>query len=129
MRLFPDTIERARAHGGDYGAEGFEYYCTPRGEHPRSAKSLDWESIDKIAVFDASSPLPMVGQRPTLLIAGRRAVTAWMSIDFYQHLTGPKAFRWIEGASHNDLYDKPEYVEPAVDHLAGFFDLNLASRG
>jgi fermentation-respiration switch protein FrsA (DUF1100 family) len=128
MRLFPDNIEQARAHGGDYGAEGFEYYCTPRGQHPRSAKSLDWESIDKIATFDASSPLPMIGQRPALLIAGRRAVTAWMSVDFYQHLTGPKTFHWMEGASHNDLYDKPEYVEPAVDQLAGFFDLNLASR-
>lgn len=126
MRLFPDTIEQSRAHGGQYGAEGFEYYCTSRGQHPRSAKALDWASIERIAAFDAYSPLPLIGQRPTLLIAGRHAVTAWMSIEAHQRLTGPKLFHWIEGASHNDLYDKPEYVGPAVKHLTEFFETALA---
>ncbi|GAA2341869.1 alpha/beta hydrolase [Dactylosporangium salmoneum] len=128
MRLFPDTIEQARAHGGEYGAEGFEYYCTPRGQHPRSAKVLDWTSIDKLATFDAYSPIPMIGQRPAMIIAGRRAVTSWMSVAAFQHLVGPKAFHWIDGASHNDLYDKPEYVGPAVELLTGFYRENLASR-
>ncbi|MFG2045516.1 alpha/beta hydrolase [Dactylosporangium sp. NPDC048998] len=128
MRLFPDTIEQARAHAGEYAAEGFEYYCTPRGQHPRSAKTLDWTSIDKLATFDAFSPIPMIGQRPAMIIAGRRAVTSWMSVEAFQRLIGPKSFHWIEGASHNDLYDKLEYVGPAIELLTGFFGKNLAGR-
>src|SRR4051812_4186358 len=38
--LFPTTAEDAFARGGRYGLEGFEYYWTPRGEHPRSTKHL-----------------------------------------------------------------------------------------
>ncbi|MFE3074407.1 alpha/beta hydrolase [Streptomyces sp. NPDC059247] len=129
MRLFPDTIEQARALGGEYGAEGFEYYRTPRGEHPRSAETLDSESVDRVAGFDAYAPLALIGDRPALIIAGRRAVTAWMSVGFFQHLTGPKTFHWIEGASHSDLYDRPEYVGPAVTELAGFLTRTLAARG
>src|SRR6202000_3018039 len=52
MTLFPDTIDEARALGGQHGADGFEYYRTPRAQHPRSASFLDWTSIDKIATFD-----------------------------------------------------------------------------
>ncbi len=31
----------------------------------------------------------------------------------------------IEGAGHYDLYDKPEYVDPAVGHLADFYTRRL----
>lgn len=127
MPLFPATIEEARALG-EYAGEGFEYYCTARGQHPRSAKVLDWTSIDKLATFDAFSPIPMIGSRPAMIIAGRRAVTAWMSVEAFERLEGPKSFHWVEGASHNDLYDKPEYVGPAVDLLSAFYSDSLAVR-
>jgi hypothetical protein len=125
LTLFPDTIEQARALGGEHGAEGFEYYRTPRAQHPRSASFLDWTSIDKMAAFDAFALVPLIGQRPLLMIAGTKAVTAWMSIEAFQKATGPKEFHWIDGASHVDLYDKEQYVAPAVDKLAGFFTGNL----
>src|SRR6202042_556682 len=41
LTLFPETIEQAGALGGEHGAEGFEYYGTSRGRHPRSAGFLD----------------------------------------------------------------------------------------
>jgi hypothetical protein len=129
MPLFPETIEQARALGGEYGAEGFEYYCTPRAGHPRSTKAYRWESIDKVGAFDAFSVLPLIGQRPLLLIAGTRAVTSWMSVEALEKTIGPKELHWIEGASHVDLYDKPEYVNPAVDKLTGFFAEKLAAHG
>ena len=127
MSLFPETIEQARALGGEYGAEGFEYYCTPRARHPRSAKFYDWTSIDKLGAFDAFSVLPLMGQRPLLLIAGSRAVTSWMSVEAFEKAVGPKELFWIEGASHVDLYDKPEYVNPAVERLSGFYAEKLAA--
>jgi fermentation-respiration switch protein FrsA (DUF1100 family) len=126
MPLLPDTIEHARALAGEYGAEGFEYYRTPRGEHPRSTRAYPWESVDKIGAFDAYSLLSLIGQRPVLLIVGTRAVTSWMSVEAFEKAVGPKELHWIDGASHVDLYDKPEYVNPAVAHLADFFQTHLA---
>jgi fermentation-respiration switch protein FrsA (DUF1100 family) len=127
FQLFPDTIEQARTLGGEHGYEGFEYYCTPRGQHPRSTKRLQWTSIDHLALFDAWAAVPLIGRRPLLVILGRRAVTAWMGIDAFQRAVGPKKLVFIEGASHVDLYDKREYVDPAVEELDSFFTANLAA--
>ena len=33
----------------------------------------------------------------------------------------PKELFLIEGATHIDLYDKPQYVGPAVEKLADYF--------
>jgi uncharacterized protein len=126
MPLMPETIEQARALGGEYGAEGFEYYRTPRAEHPRSTRAYPWESIDKIGAFDAFAVLPLLGQRPLLLIAGTRAVTSWMSTEAFEKTPGPKELHWIDGATHVALYDKREYVNPAVDKLTEFFRTHLA---
>ncbi|MFF4341169.1 alpha/beta hydrolase [Kitasatospora sp. NPDC001540] len=126
MTMFPETAEQAGALGGQHGIEGFEYYCTPRGEHERSAKSLAWESIDRMAFHDAFFAVPLIGPRPVLQIIGERAVTAWMAVEAHQRATGPKEIHWIEGASHVDLYDKREYVDPAVDKLTDYFTHHLA---
>ncbi|MEU4392607.1 alpha/beta hydrolase [Kribbella sp. NPDC023855] len=126
LPLFPETIEQARALGGEHAAEGFEYYCTPRAEHERAAKSFHWTSVDKLATFDAFTHIPLIGQRPLLMVAGSRAVTAWMTIEAFQQATGPKDLFWVENASHVDLYDKQPYVAQTVDRLATFFDHNLS---
>ncbi|HWD78659.1 MAG TPA: alpha/beta hydrolase, partial [Kribbella sp.] len=118
--LFPATEEAARA-GGQHVYEGWEYYCTPRAQHERSTKSLPWVSVDRIAPFDALQ----VVDRPLLMIAGRDAVTSWMSVEAFQRATGPKEFTWIDGASHVDLYDRDEYVTPAVAKISTFYAESL----
>ncbi|MGI5142750.1 alpha/beta hydrolase [Streptomyces sp. CA-106110] len=125
LTLFPDTAEQARVLGGERGAEGFEYYRTPRAQHPRSASFFTWSSIDKMATFDVFASVPLIGQRPLLMIVGTGAVTSWMSVEAFQRAVGPKEIHWIDGASHVDLYDKKEYVDPAVDVLADFFAKRL----
>ncbi|MGI5323916.1 alpha/beta hydrolase [Actinomadura nitritigenes] len=126
LPLFPATAEEARRLGGDHGAEGFDYYRTPRAAHPRSAAALTWSSVDRIAAFDAFASVPLIGPRPLLMIAGTRAVTSWMSVEAFQKATGPKEIHWIDGASHVDLYDRERYVGPAVEKLAAFFTEALA---
>ena len=126
FKLFPDTEQEAR-QGGQHAYEGWEYYCTPRAQHPRSAKSLTWSSVDRMAFFDAFRFVSLIGPRPLLMIAGRAAVTAWMSIEAFQGATGPKELHWVDGASHADLYDNERYVGPAVTRLAGFFAKSLAA--
>jgi hypothetical protein len=49
-----------------------------------------------------------------------------MSIEAFQKATGPKKLDWIDEASHVDLYDKEQYVGPAVEKLARFFTGNLS---
>lgn len=126
--LFPESVEQARAAGGEHGAEGYEYYCTPRAAHDRAARTFDWASVDKLATFDAFTQVPLIGDRPLLMAIGSRAVTAWMGIDAYQRAVGPKELFWVDGASHVDLYDRDPYVATVVERLAGFYHRTLASE-
>ncbi|MGW1210693.1 alpha/beta hydrolase [Streptomyces sp. NPDC002499] len=123
--LFPATEEEARK-AGPHVYEGWEYYCTPRAAHPRSAKSLTWTSVDHLALFDAFHALPLLSPRPLLLVTGREAVTSWMSVEAFRRATGPKELHWIEGATHVDLYDKDGPVDEAVTELTRFFTAHLS---
>ncbi|GAA0954931.1 alpha/beta hydrolase [Kribbella koreensis] len=122
--LFPASEEQARA-GGQHVFEGWQYYCTDRAQHPRSAKTLTWNSVDRIAQFDAFRFISRLGPRPLLMIAGREAVTSWMTTQAFEQASHPKELFWLDGASHVDLYDKDEYVTPAVAKLADFYRTTL----
>ncbi|WP_316528176.1 alpha/beta hydrolase [Kitasatospora brasiliensis] len=125
--LFPDSAEQAAALGGRHAVEGWEYYCTPRAAHPRSAKSLTWSSVDRMAFFDAFRFVHLIAPRPLLMVAGREAVTSWMSVEAFQAARGPKELHWIDGAGHVDLYDREPYVGAAAEKLTGFFRSALAA--
>ena len=75
--------------------------------------------------FDAFQGVDLIDPRPLLLIVGSRAVTSWMSVDAYQRAQQPKELHWIDGASHVDLYDRNEFVTPAVGKLSEFYKTNL----
>ncbi|KAF5992111.1 alpha/beta hydrolase [Streptomyces sp. WAC00263] len=124
--LFPDTAEQARALGGRHAVEGCEYYCSDRAQHPRSAKSFTWSSVDRMAFFDAFRFVHLIAPCPLLMIVGREAVTSWMSVEAFQNARAPKELHWIDGASHVDLYDKEPHVGPAVEKLTDFFRAQLA---
>ena len=123
--LFPSTEAQARA-GGQHVFDGWEYYISPRAQHPRSMKAMTWNSVDKMATFDAFRFVDMISPRPLLFILGTKAVTKWMGTEAFERAKEPKELFWIEGASHVDLYDKPEYVDPAVAKLSDFFHKTLA---
>jgi fermentation-respiration switch protein FrsA (DUF1100 family) len=125
-RLLPDTAEEARARG-QHTFEGFEYYRTARGQHPRSAKSLTWSSVDHMALFDAFRFVGLI-RRPLLMNVGREAVTAWMSVAAFQGAQCEKELHWIDGASHNDLYDREQHVDPTIAKLGEFYAANVAER-
>ena len=112
MVIFPETEEQTRSLG-QHGFEGWEYYCTDRARHPRSGKSFTWNSIDRIVALDAF--------RPLLMIVGTEAVTRYVPTEAIANAQQPKELYWIDGASHVDLYDKDEYVTPAVDKMVEFF--------
>lgn len=128
FQIFPETEEQARA-GGQHVFEGWEYYCTNRAQHPRGAKVFTWNSVDRIVYFDAFRFIDLIAPRPLLMIVGTQAVTSWMATEAFEKAQEPKELFWIDGATHVDLYDKDEYVKPAVSKLTKFFHTNLNSSG
>ena len=122
--IFPDTEAAARALG-QYNYEGWEYYATARAYHPRSTKRMPWISVDKMATFEAFRYIDLIAPRPLLAIVGTKADTKWMAEEALPKAGEPKELFWIEGASHVDLYDKEQYVTPAVAKMADFYRKNL----
>lgn len=122
--IFPENAEQARA-GGEHLLEGWEYYCTDRAQHQRSAKFFTWNSVDRIACFDAFRFIDMIAPRPLLMIVGGEAVTSWMTIDAFANAQEPKELMWIGGATHVALYDKSKYVTQATSKLLEFFRKSL----
>ncbi|KAL7941434.1 dienelactone hydrolase [Trichoderma barbatum] len=122
--IFPPNASAARALG-QYVYEGWEYYNTPRGFHPRSAKIMPWSSIDKIFAFDGFKYVDKISPQPILMIVGTKADTKWMAEEAYSRAKEPKELHWIKGATHVGLYDKPEYVTPAVARLISYFQQHL----
>lgn len=60
-----------------------------------------------------------------LFIVGEHAVSAYFSEDAYEKAAEPKELFVVPGASHVDLYDRPEYLEITLPKLDTFFKQNL----
>lgn len=116
----PPDAEVARELG-QYVYEGYDYYMTPRGFHPRSAKVMPWNSVDKIASFDGFRFIGAIAPRPVLMVVGTQAETKWLAEEAMESAGEPKELFWIEGASHVGLYDKDQFVTSAVVRLGEYF--------
>ena len=105
--------------------EGYDYYRTPRADHPRANNRFLRRSQATKMAFSAIENSYLVTQ-PTLLIAGDKADSDWQTQRFYDALPdGNKEVFIIKGSTHIELYDKSEYVTPAVEKLVLFFDQSL----
>ena len=69
--------------------------------------------------------LDMISPRPVLLIAGSKADTLFWSQDVIKKAKEPKELHIVEGATHIDLYDRPQFVTPAIKKLAAYFGSHL----
>ncbi|AWS44013.1 alpha/beta hydrolase [Streptosporangium sp. 'caverna'] len=126
QQIHPDTEEEARSLGR-HTYDGWEYYRTPRGHHPRSENRFVLRSIDLIAQFSAFDLVHLISPRPLLMIAGTEAATAYLSREAIEKAQEPKELFWIDGATHVDLYDREEYLPTAVAKLADFFGAHLGA--
>lgn len=101
--------------------EAYDYYRTPRGQHPNSKGRFLMTSLDKMLAFSTFDLIPDLLTQPLLLIAGSNADTKIFSEQAYALSKGPKELFVIEGATHVALYDVTDYVNQAVAKLATFF--------
>jgi uncharacterized protein len=109
--------------------EGYEYYRTARAQHPNSPNRYMLSSLPLQMAFFPFEQLETISPRPLLVIAGSKADTLFWSQQVYQKSKEPKELFLVEGATHIDLYDRPQFVTPAVAKLKEFFDRHLAAEG
>jgi hypothetical protein len=73
----------------------------------------------------AASGLTVIGQPDPQGVAVERV--SYPDRNTGSHITANlfKELHLVPGATHIDMYDKPQYVGPAVDKLSGFFGQHL----
>ncbi|MEN1835450.1 alpha/beta hydrolase [Pseudomonas lijiangensis] len=118
-------LDQVNASSGNFIREATDYYLTPRGQHPNAISRYVVTSPGLHMAYYPLEHMELVSPRPVLLIAGERAETRKFSEAAYAKAQQPKELVVIPGASHFDLYDKPQYVNPAVTKLAEFFGKHL----
>lgn len=100
--------------------EFYDYYRTARGQHPRSTSYYTFTSLAPMMNFFPFVQIETISPRPLLFCVGERAVSAYFSEDAYAKAAEPKELYVVPGASHVDLYDRPEYMP--LDKLESFFN-------
>jgi fermentation-respiration switch protein FrsA (DUF1100 family) len=105
--------------------EFYDYYRTPRAQYPNTNTSYSLTSQAPMMIFFPFVQIETISPRPLLFIVGERAVSAYFSEDAYSKAAEPKELFVVPGASHVDLYDRPEYLNISVPKLDKFFQQYL----
>ena len=104
--------------------EGYKYY-SEIDPNPRMMGTFALSSLSQQMAFFPFEGIELISPRPLLLIAGSAADTLYMSRDAIEKAKEPKELYVIDGASHIDLYWKPDYVPQVAGKLTEFFGKNL----
>jgi fermentation-respiration switch protein FrsA (DUF1100 family) len=127
--VVPDTTASFTEKTPQLYREGHDYYRTPRGQHPNSPNRYVFSSLPQQMAFFPFEQLDTISPRPLLLIAGSKADTMFWSQQVIQKAKDPKELFVVEGATHIDMYDRPQFVTPAVEKLKEFFGHHLSTGG
>lgn len=104
----------------------WEYYHTPRCQHPNAPGYTLARNLTQIITYDAYNKAEAFLTQPILAVAGSKAGSKWMSDDLIARAaSNDKTLYVVEGADHMDLYDVATYVDEAVSVLAPFFQAKL----
>lgn len=107
-------------------AEAWEYYHTPRCEHPNAPGFMTARSLTQIISYDAYNKAEAFLTQPLQIVAGSDAGSKWMSDDLLQRAASQdKNLHVVNGANHMSLYDVEQYVNEAVSVLVPFFQTKL----
>jgi fermentation-respiration switch protein FrsA (DUF1100 family) len=101
--------------------EFYDYYRTPRAQHPNTDTSYSLVSQAAMMNFFPFAQIETISPRALLFIVGERAVSAYFSEDAYSKAHEPKELFVVKGASHVDLYDRPQYLDISIPKLDSFF--------
>ncbi len=111
------------------GQEPFDYYGTSRGQVPGWENRVTRLSIRSLLTFDAAGAADFLGATPLCVIHGRsdEYCSPAGAQALYDRAQGLKDILWLDTTNHIDLYDVPDYVEPAVCRSADWLADHLAA--
>lgn len=124
----PEELVKSGEHELDL-TEAVDYYRTPRGQHPRSSNQLLFTSMAALIAFDPFHLVEELLTQPLQIVVGDKAGTFGSYAagkELFERATCTKDLLVVAGASHYDLYDRPEYVSQAVAKLRSFYSEHLA---
>jgi uncharacterized protein len=124
VSFLPETREQAATNPSQLYREGYDYYCEI-ARHPSSTGKYVFTSLGLQMAFFPFEQIETISPRPILMIAGSAADTLYFSKIAYDKAKEPKELFTIPGATHIDLYYKPEFVSQIVATLMRFFEENL----
>lgn len=127
--------EEARAQAGIDDVdivEAVQYYTTPRGQQPGSPNKLRFTSTGAAIGWDAFHLAEHLLTQPLHIVIGGGAPGAFGSYRdgfelFNRARSSQKSLQIVEGATHYDLYDKPEPTARALERIVPFFDQHLGA--
>ena len=124
------TPEEAKAAGIEDPStlNAIDFYMTARGAS-KTRTNLRLATSDALLVgYDAFHLAGELLVQPIQIIVGGKLGTTFSyeaSKSLWERARNRRDFVVIDGADHYDLYDKPQYVDPAVASLAAHFDACL----
>lgn len=126
----PDSEEERRRAGLDDIdlVEAVDYYRTLRGRNECAPNKLRFTSLGSVLAFDAFHLVEELLTQPIQIITGDVAGGFGSMRDgqeLFERVTGEKDLFVVEGATHYDLYDRPEPVAIAAGKLAAFYRKHL----
>ncbi|QEI06170.1 alpha/beta hydrolase [Pigmentiphaga aceris] len=124
VRLVPVVPESAAEFTDktpDLYRQGHEYYVTARAKHPNSPNRYAFSSLPLQMAFFPFDQVETISPRPILMIAGELADTKFWSDEVLAKAQEPKELFVVKGATHMDMYDKPQFVVPATAKLTSFY--------
>jgi uncharacterized protein len=109
------------------GEEPFAYYSTDRSASEGWVNQVTRLSIRELLTFDAVIGAEFLGSTPALIVHGRRDefCSPEAAQSLHERLGDASDLIWLDTTNHIDLYDQPRYVDPAVEHVAAWFDEHL----
>lgn len=110
--------------------QAIDYYKTPRGQQSGSPNRLRFSSLAPSVGWDAFFLAEHLLTQPLHIVIGGGAPGAFGSYRdgfdlFNRARSSRKTLQIVDGATHYDLYDRPEPVAKALEQLVPFFTENL----
>ncbi|NIY49258.1 alpha/beta hydrolase [Cedecea colo] len=111
--------------------EAVNYYTTPRGQQPGSPNKLRFTSTAPTLNWDAFAFTEKLLIQPLHIVIGDVPGGFGSYRDGYELYqrarSAEKTLQVVKGASHYDLYDRPEATSEALEQLIPFFNKYLGT--
>jgi fermentation-respiration switch protein FrsA (DUF1100 family) len=124
------SLEEAQAAGikDPTLLNAIDYYATPRGHSDHRSNQRLYTSDALLLGFDAFHLVDELLVQPLQVIVGGKLGTTFSheaGLGLWERARNRRDFVVIEGADHDDMYDRPEYVSQAIEHLAALYGEHL----